>query len=222
VQLHRHFHVFFVIIENDLFAVLAPAAFGDGLGNCRLVDVFPAFDAVGATGIGEAFAFPLPNFVGVVGPQNITGGEVGGVQVEDMYGELPAERLEARHLCPRAVSNEQRVGADVERWSRAEVATPQADGAYVLKVFVQHVHDHAQHTGKSAVFDFVFEVADVDRGEVLAHDSDCFAPIFRNNAGWSSVSIMRPAKARAMSSASDCVGHLGSLKLWGSRAYVIL
>ena len=75
---------------------------------------------------------------------------------------------------------------------------------------------------KSAGFDLVFEIADVDSGEVLAHDSDCFAPILRSSAGWSSVSIMRPAKARAMSSPSDCVGHLGSRKAWGSLANVDL
>ena len=144
------------------------------------------------------------------------------MQVEDVYRELPAQHHEARHLGPRAVGDEQRIGADVERRGRAKFSAPHADGAHVLKILIQHVRDHAQHVGKSAVLDFVFEVDDVDGGEVLAHDSDCFAPIIRNSAGWSSVSIMRPAKARAMSSPSDCVGQLGSGKASGSRANVIL
>ena len=101
-------------------------------------------------------------------------------------------------------------------------SAPHPDGAHVLKILIQHVHDHAQHPGKSTVFDFVFEVDDVDRGKVLAHDSDCFAPILRSSAGWSSVSIMRPAKARSMSSPSDCVGQFGIAEASGSRANVIL
>ena len=144
------------------------------------------------------------------------------MQIEDMYRKLPTQNYETGQLGPRTVGDEQRIGADIERRGRAKLSPPHADGAHVLKKLIQHVHDHAQHTGKSAVFDFVFEVDDVDGGEVLTHDSDCFAPIFRNSAGWSSVSIMRPAKARAMSSASDCVGQLGSGKTSGSRAGVIL
>src|SRR5262245_15881512 len=144
------------------------------------------------------------------------------MQVEDVYWKWPTQGYETSQLGPRAVGDEKCVGADVERRDRAELSAPHADGAHVLEELVQHVHDHAQHARKPAGFDFVFEVNDVDLGEVLAHDSDCFAPILRSSAGWSSVSTMRPANARAMSSPSHCVGHLGSLKLWGSRAYVIL
>ena len=125
-------------------------------------------------------------------------------------------------LGPRAVGDEKRVGADVETRDRAELSAPHSDGAHVLEKLIQYVHDHAQHARKSARLNLVFEVTDVDRDEVLAHDSDCLAPILRSSAGWSSVSIMRPAKARAMSSPSNCVGQLGLLKLSGSRAHVIL
>ncbi len=67
-QLHRVLHVLFIVTENNFFAVFAPTAFGDGLGNCRFVDVFPSRDTVGATGVGKALAFPLSSFVGIVGP----------------------------------------------------------------------------------------------------------------------------------------------------------
>src|SRR5262245_5025220 len=139
-----------------------------------------------------------------------------------MYWKWPTQGYEAGQLGPRAVGDQECVGADVKRRGRAKLSTPHPDGAYVLEELVQHVHDHAQHARKPAGFDFVFEVNDIDLGEVLAHDNDCFAPIFRSKAGWSSTSIMRPAKARATSSPSGCVGHRGLLKLWGSRAYVIL
>ena len=98
-------------------------------------------------------------------------------------GKFPTQRHEASHLRPSAIGDEQRVGADVERRGRAEFAAPHADGAHVLEVLIQHVRDHAQHVGKLAVCDLVLEVADDDRGEVLAHDIDCLAPIRRNRPG---------------------------------------
>jgi len=125
-------------------------------------------------------------------------------------------------LGPRAVGDEKRVGADVETRDRAELSAPHSDGAYVLEELVQDVHDHAQHARKSARLNLVFEVTDVDRDEVFAHDSDCLAPILRSSAGWSSVSIMRPAKVRAMNSPSDCFGQSGSRKASGAFANVIL
>ena len=66
----------------------------------------------------------------------------------------------------------------------------------MLKVFIQHVRDHAQHVRQFTVGDLVFEVADDDRGEILAHDSDCFAPIRRSRAGWLLRSIMRSGEGR--------------------------
>ena len=92
-QLHRILHVLFAVVEAGFFAVLAPAAFADGLSNRRLVDVLPALDPIGATGVGEAFALPLPHFVRIIRQQNISGGEVGGVQIEDVYWKSPAQTL---------------------------------------------------------------------------------------------------------------------------------
>ena len=58
----------------------------------------------------------------------------------------------------------------------------------MLKVFVENVRDHTQDIGDVAICDFVFEVADDDRAEVVAHDIDCRAPIRRYMSGWSSCS----------------------------------
>ena len=110
-------------------------------------------------------------------------------------GKFPAQRHEAGHFRPRAVGDEQRVGADVERRRRAEFAAPQPDGAHVLKVLVQHVRHHAEHVGqvrrrrsriRSRQTTIVVKFS--------AHDSDCFAPIRRSRPGGLRVSIMRPAK----------------------------
>src|SRR5262249_45452048 len=221
-QLHRVLHVLFAIIENGLLAIFAPAVFGDGLGNRRLVDVFPTFDPIRATGVGEALALSPSHLARGIRQQDVAGGEVGSVKVKDVYRKWPVQNYETGQLGPWAVGDEKRVGADVERRDRAELSAPQPDGAYVLEELIQHVHDHAQHARKSARLNLVFEVTDADRNEVLAHDSDCLAPILRSSAGWSSVSIMRPAKARAMSSPSDCFGHSGSRKASGSFANVIL
>ena len=157
-QLRRIFHVLFAVIETGFFAVLAPAAFGDGLGNRRLVDVFPAFDPISAAGIGEALALSLSDLVRVIRQQDIAGGEVGRMQVEDMYWKWPAQNYETGQLGPRAVGDEKRIGANIEWRSRTKLSAPHSDGAYVLKELIQHVHDHAQHARKSAGFDLVFEV----------------------------------------------------------------
>src|SRR6516225_4415473 len=69
--------------------------------------------------------------------------------------------------------------------------------------------------------DFVLEVGDDDRPEVLAHD-DCRAPIRRRRPGWSSLLIMRPANVFSISSASDCDGHFGSGNGLSSRVKVTL
>src|SRR5262249_9026511 len=111
--------------------------------------------------------------------QDVAGSEIGSVKVKDVYRKWPAQNYETGQLGPRAISNEKRVTADVERWGLAKLSAPHPDGAYVLKILIQHAHDHAQHARKSARLNLVFEVADVDRAEVLAHDSDCFAPILR-------------------------------------------
>jgi len=104
------------------------------------------------------------------------------------------------------------VGPGIERRGGAEFVPPLADGANVLEVLVQHVGDHTQDLRQVAVCDFILKVADYDRPEVIIHDIDCFAPISRNKAGWSWVSIMRPAKEVSISSSSDCFGHFGSGK----------
>ena len=100
---------------------------------------------------------------------------------------------------------------------RAEFAAPHANGAYVPEVFIQHVRDHAKNVRKSAVRDFVFEVADDDVAEV-AHDSDCLSPIRRSRAGWSAAMIMRPMNVLLISSSSDCRGQRGSGKASWLRA----
>ena len=98
--------------------------FADVLRDRFLVDLLPAFDAVGAAGIGQALARLLAHFVRIVRQQDIAGGEIGGVLVEDVHRELPAQHHEASHLRPSAIGDEQRVGADVE-WRRgAEFAAP--------------------------------------------------------------------------------------------------
>jgi len=88
----------------------------------------------------------------------------------------------------------------------------------VLKVFVQHVRYHTQDVGELAGCCFVFEVAHDDGAEIPAHDVDCRAPIRRKRPGWSSLSIMRPAKVTPISSASDCFGQFGSGNASVSRA----
>ena len=101
--------------------------------------------------------------------------------IEDVHRERPAQHLEAGHFRPGAVGDKQRVGADVERRFGAEFAAPQSDGAYVAKLFIQHMGDHAQRIGKVAVCDFVFEIANNDGAEIIAHDVDCLAPIKRKS-----------------------------------------
>ena len=81
------------------------------------------------------------------------------------------------------VGDEQRIGADVEGRARAELAAPQLDGAHVLEMLVEHVRHHAQRIWKIAVGDLILEVADDDRAEIPAHDTDCFAPIKRSRPG---------------------------------------
>ena len=154
-------------------------SFGDRV----LVDALPAFDAVGAAGIGQALARLLAHLVRIVRQQDVAGREIGGVLIEDVRRKFPTQHHEAGHLGPGAVGDEQRVGADVERRRGAEFAAPQSDGAHVLEVLIQHVRHHAEHVGQIAVCDLILEVADDDRGEVLAHASDCLAPIRRNSAG---------------------------------------
>ena len=63
---------------------------------------------------------------GLYGKQDVAGGEVGGVQIKDVYRKLPAQLHEACQLRPCAVGDEESVGANVKGRSGAEVATPQA------------------------------------------------------------------------------------------------
>ena len=109
--------------------------------------------------------------------------EIGGVQIEDVHREISSPDHEAGHFRPCGIGDEQCVGADVERRRGAEFAAPHSDGAHVLKVRIQHVRDHAQHVREFAVCNFVLEVADDDRAEVLAHAKVCLAPIKRNSPG---------------------------------------
>ena len=51
------------------------------------------------------------------------------------------------------------------------------------EIFIQHVRHHTEHVRQIAGGDFVFEIANDNRTEVLGHDSDCFAPISRNKTG---------------------------------------
>src|SRR5262249_34947585 len=138
--------------------------------------------------------------------------------VEDVDWKLPTQHQKTRHFRPRAVGDEERVVFNIERWCLVELTAPLPYGAHVPKVLVELARDHAQYTWKLTVADFIFKIRDDDAAKVAAHDTDCLAPIRRSNAGWSSLIIMRPAKARSIRSESDCSGHLGSGKASGSRA----
>src|SRR5262249_47067943 len=106
----------------------------------------------------------------------------------------------------------------IEGWCLLDLPAPLPYGPHVLKVLVELVCDHAQYIWKLTAADFIFEIRDDDATKVAAHDTDCLAPIRRSNAGWSSLIIMRPAKARSMRSENDCLGHLGSRNASGSHA----
>jgi hypothetical protein len=163
--------------------VIAPAAFADVSSDDALVDLFPALDSVGAAGIGQSLARAPAHLVRIVRQQHIARRQVGGVQVEDVLGEFPAQHHKTGELGPGAIGDEQRVGADIEGRRRTEFTTPQSDGADVPEILVQHVRHHAQHVRQLAVFDLIFEVADDDCREMPAHSSTCLAPIMRSRAG---------------------------------------
>ena len=144
--------------------------------------------------IGQPLTWSFAEFIGVVGEQNVARRQKGGVEIEDVYRELPTQRHEASHFGPGAIGHEECVRSGVERRSCTEIFAPHSNGAHVSEVFIQHVHHHAQHPREVPVSDLVLEVADIDDGEVLAHDIDGFAPSKRARAGWSSRSMRRPTK----------------------------
>jgi hypothetical protein len=148
-----------------------------------LVDALPAFNAVHAAGIGQALARLRADFIRVIGQQNIGSGEIGGVLIEDVLGEFPAQHLEAGQFGPAAIAREQGIGSDVERRRITELAAPQTDGVYVPAILIQHIGHHAQHVWKVTGRDLILEVADDDVFEVAAHFRDCFLPRNRNKAG---------------------------------------
>ena len=127
-QLRRLAHVFFAIIENELAAVVAPSTSADVFRNRILVYAFPTFDPVGAAGVSQALARPLSHLVGIVRQQDVAGCEVGGVLVEDVCGEFPAQHREAHHFRPRAVGDEQRVVPNIERWCLVELTGRRSAG----------------------------------------------------------------------------------------------
>ena len=120
-----------------------------------------------------------------------------------MLGKSPVQYHEAAHLGPSAVGDEQCVGADVEWRGRAKISAPHSNGVHVPEIFIQHVRHHAQDVREVAISYFIFEIADDDRSKIPLHNVDCLAPIKRNSPGWSSWSIMRPAKVLPIRSPSD-------------------
>ena len=209
-------------LRRNLATVFAPMAIADVLRHRLLVYVFPTINSVGAAGIRQSLARTLALLARIVWQQHVTRCQKGGVLIEDVHREFPAQRHEAGHLSPCGIRDEERIGADVERRRGAEFTAPHLDGAHVLKVLVQHVRDHAEHVGQLAVGDFVLEVDDDNGCEIFAHDSSCLAPIRRNRAGCSSWSIIRPAKVFSIRSLSGCVGHFGFGNASWSRATSIL
>ena len=185
--------------------------FGDVLGDRRLVEAFPTLDAVGAAGVDQAFAASWAlGFVVIERLQDVAGREIGGVQVEDVLGEPPAELQKTSHLRPRRIGDDHRVGADVEGRLRAEIAPPPADGAHVPEMFVQHVGDHAQDAGKAAGRDLIFEIEDDDRPKYLAHESFCLQADQAPPSRTSRSRIIRPSKVLATISSRLSVGQFGS------------
>jgi len=92
------------------------------------------------------------------------------MQVEDVSRKLPPQHPEAGQFRLKAVADNERILANIKRRGGAEFALPLPDGAEVLKVFVQHIGDHAQRAweipGGEAVVaaaDLVLEVDDDDR-----------------------------------------------------------
>ena len=53
-----------------------------------LVDALPTLDPVGAAGVGQALARPLPHFVRIVRQQDVAGRQIGGVLIEDVFGNF--------------------------------------------------------------------------------------------------------------------------------------
>src|SRR6516165_6875464 len=105
-QLSGFFVVLFAILQNSLLSVLTPTTLTDGLGNRRLVDALPALDAVCTTGVGQPLAWLLALLVIVMRKQDVAGGEIGGVQIEDVYRKLPVQHYEASHFRPGRVNDE--------------------------------------------------------------------------------------------------------------------
>src|SRR5262249_37161559 len=98
------------------------------------------------------------------------------------HGQLPAQHREACYFCPSAVSNKQRIFANIERRLNIEFATPSADRTDALKMLVKLVRYQTKHVRKFAVADFIFEVRNDDMAEV-AHSTACFSPIRRSRPG---------------------------------------
>src|SRR3974377_1270785 len=212
-QLHGHTYVFFAIFENLGFAVILPATFANVLGDGAFVDAFPTLECVGARGRGQILFWPAVGcFFVNLRTENVRRSKVRCMQVEDVSRKPPTQHLEAGHLGPRWIGDEERIVSDVERGLRVELITPLPNGAHVLEMLVQLVRHHTQHIRKITAADFIFEVRDDDPAKVAAHYTACLPPIRRSNAGWSSLTIMRPAKALSMRSESDCSGHFGSEK----------
>jgi hypothetical protein len=177
--------VFFAIRDHRLAAPLAPIALANVLGDHILVDALPAADSVSAAGVGQAFArlLVLLLLLRIPRRQGVAGREIGGMEVENILRKRPAKRQETGHFRPGRIGDNQRVRSNIERRLRAEIVSPPADGAHVLKGFVQHVHNHAENAKHVAGLNLIFEVDHGDGFEILAHFRDCLAPIFRNKAG---------------------------------------
>ena len=158
------------------------------LAMLRLVDILPALDAVGATGIRQALARLLADLVRVVRQQDVAGRQIGGVKVVDVHGKAPAELQEARHFGPQAVADDQRIGSDIERRRRSKLAAPESDGVDVPEILVQHIRHHAEHVRQIAVVDLIFEIDNGDRAKTVfdpgpSSRRSCLAPIRRSSAG---------------------------------------
>jgi hypothetical protein len=169
--------VLLAVRKDSLFSIFLPIAVTDVLSDAVLINLFPTLNAVCTAGIWQALALSLPNLVGVVGPEDVTGGEIGRVQVKDMCGKPPAQCHKASEFRPGGISNKQTVRAEIKRELCAEFAAPCPNSGYVLEMFIQHIGHHAEHTGEIthlkmifAAIDLVFKIADHEAAKYIRHD----------------------------------------------------
>ena len=108
---------------------------------------------------------------GLYGIEDVAGGQIGGVQVEDVNREFPSEHHEARSFGPCAIGRKENSGPMSNGGLRAKFAAPLTNGAHVPEAPNPARTPPRQRTlGRAPSADLVFEVANDDGAEVRSRE----------------------------------------------------